>query len=536
MKRDFNRLQNEQFDLIIVGGGIIGSGIARDAALRGLNTLLVEKEDFACGTTSRSSRLIHGGLRYLRTFQFKLVRYDLKEREILLKIAPHLVHRMRFIIPLPRSEIFYRLTLPLGLWLYDLLAIGQKAPRWQRYSASQTLKEEPALGQIKELTGSYVYSDCEAGLVERLCLENLIDASRLGGCIVNHSTALNLLKSRGAAAGVKVQDILSGKIYDAHAKIIINAAGHWADLLWQRFETKSPQSLRKTRGTHLITKKLTNEALVLFAKSDGRLFFVIPWGDFSLIGTTDKDYRGSPDSVYANAADVNYLVQETARYFPDFDEGQILYTIAGLRPLVSRENISASATSRAHQIVDHANTGTPGLITVLGGKITAHRGIAQEAVDLVCRKLDVEARCFTHRLTLPGAAPVAPAEIESASIQYKLPASSIEHLVSIYGSQFRRILELAQIEPRLAGPIHPGFPDILAQIKWSVENESAVTVSDFMLRRSSMGYAADRGIPALDPVAQAMAGYLGWNNAERKKQIEAYIDETRLGQLYRGEL
>jgi glycerol-3-phosphate dehydrogenase len=203
MKRDFDRLQKEQFDLIIVGGGIIGSGIARDAALRGLSTLLVEKEDFGCGTTSRSSRLIHGGLRYLRNFQFKLVRYDLKEREILLKIAPHLVHRIRFLIPLPRGEIFYRLTLPLGLWLYDLLAIGQKAPRWQRLSAAATLKEEPALRQIKELTGAYSYSDCEAGLVERLCLENLIDADRLGACIVNYTSALSLVKSGGAAAGVK---------------------------------------------------------------------------------------------------------------------------------------------------------------------------------------------------------------------------------------------------------------------------------------------------------------------------------------------
>jgi glycerol-3-phosphate dehydrogenase len=533
MKRDLNRLQNEQFDLIIVGGGIIGSGIARDAALRGLSTLLVEKEDFGCGTTSRSSRLIHGGLRYLRNFQFKLVRYDLKEREILLKIAPHLVHRIRFLIPLPRGEIFYRLTLPLGLWLYDLLAIGQKAPRWQRLSAAATLNEEPALRQIKELTGSYIYSDCEAGLVERLCLENLIDADRLGACVVNHAAALSLVKAGGTAAGVRVQDVLSGQIYEAKAKIVVNATGHWADRLWEQFETESRQTLRKTRGIHLVTKRLTNEALVLFAKSDGRLFFVIPWGDYSLIGTTDRDYQGYLDKVYASGAEVDYLVKETARYFPDFEESQILFTVAGLRPLVNKENISASATSRAHQIVDHARTGTPGLITVLGGKITAHRGIAQETVDLVCRKMGITADCFTHKMALPGAPAVSAADVKAAALEYKLAETTVGHVVSIYGSQFRKILEIARTERRLAEPICAGYPDIQVQIKWSVENESALTISDFMLRRSQMAYAADRGIRAVEAVARAMAGYLGWNEAERKQQIEAYVAETRLGQMYR---
>jgi glycerol-3-phosphate dehydrogenase len=533
MNRDLNRLKNEQFDLIIIGGGIIGGGIARDAALRGLSTLLVEKEDFACGTTSRSSRLIHGGLRYLRSFQLKLVRYDLKEREILLKIAPHLVRRLQFIIPLPRTETFYRLSLPLGLWLYDLLAIGQQAPRWQRLSASATLKLEPALRQIKDLTGAYNYSDCEAGMMERLCLENLLDASQHGACILNHASATHLLKSDGRVSGILIQDNLSGNTYPTSGKVVINATGHWADLLWQQFQTPGPETLRKTRGIHLVTQKLSDQALVLFAKSDGRLFFVIPWGDMSLIGTTDNDYHGDLDQVYATAADVDYLVKETARYFPGFDQSRIYYTLAGLRPLVGKENISASATSRAHRIVDHSIAGIQGLITVLGGKITAHRGIAQETVDLVCHKLGIEARCVTDRTPLPGAPSVALNDIESAAAEYNLPVITVKQLVSLYGSQLKKVLELVKLEPRLAAPVCPGRPDILAQIRWAVENEAAMTLSDFMLRRSIMGYAADRGLPAVDNVCREMSAYLGWNAAARQKQLDAYITYTELGQKYK---
>ncbi|HSW57188.1 MAG TPA: glycerol-3-phosphate dehydrogenase/oxidase [Dehalococcoidales bacterium] len=534
MKRQPERLQNELFDLIIVGGGIIGSGIARDAALRGLSTLLVEKEDFACGTTSRSSRLIHGGLRYLRSLQWRLVRYDLKEREILLRIAPHLVRRLPFIIPLPRTETFYRISLPFGLWLYDLLAIDQQAPRWKKFAAAAALELEPALRGIKNLSGAYGYTDCEAGLMERLCLENLLEAAQKGACILNYASATGITKSPSGVMGIEIQDMLTGARYSARGRRVINATGHWADLVWKQFQVKTHHGLRKTKGIHLVTPKLSEKALVLFAKSDGRLFFVIPWEDFSLIGTTDTDYAGDADRVYATAQDVDYLVKETARYFPGFDHSRILYTQAGLRPLVGRENISASATSRAHRILDHASSGFPGLITVLGGKITAHRGIAEEAVDRVCRQLEVSARCITDSALLPGAPAVSLSEKESAAAVYGLPVDTIHHLASIYGSQFTRVLDATQLEPRIKQPVCTGRRDILAQIKWAVENESAVTIADFMLRRSLMGFAADQGQAAVDTVAAEMAGYLKWDSSERQKQIDSYSEFVKLGQMWRN--
>jgi glycerol-3-phosphate dehydrogenase len=335
--------------------------------------------------------------------------------------------------------------------------------------------------------------------------------------------------------GINIQDNLNGKTYSAAGKIVVNATGHWADLLWQQFQIKSPAALRKTRGIHLVVKKLTGQALVLFAKSDGRLFFLIPWGEFSLIGTTDTDYRGDPDNVYASAADVEYLVMETARYFPGFDQSRILYTIAGLRPLVCQENISASATSRAHRIVDHAKEGISGLISVLGGKITAQRGIAQETVDLVCRKLGNTTECTTDRTALPGAAPITDREIKAAAAEYQLPAATVRHLITLYGSQFKAVLELIRIEPHLAAPLYDGAPDILAQVKWAVENEEALTVSDFMLRRSIMGYAADRGIPALESVSREMAELLGWTDSDRMRQVEEFVEYCRLGQRWKGE-
>jgi glycerol-3-phosphate dehydrogenase len=396
LKRDFNKLNGVIFDLIIVGGGIIGAGIARDAALRGFNTLLVEKEDFAYGTTSRSTRLIHGGLRYLRTRQFRLVRHDLIERKILLKIAPHLVHELKFVIPSLRSEAFYRYVLPLGLTLYDAMSTGYALHSWRHLSFRDTLKHEPCLSEVDGLTGSLLYYDCQAEFMERLCIDNVIAAVDKGATILNHCAATELELTGDKVSGIRVKDVINGEEFEAKGRIVINAGGHWADFVWNEFYVRSNYKLRRTKGVHLFTKKVSQNALVLFAKSDGRLFFVVPWGQYSLVGTTDTDYNGDPDTAYASSEDVNYLVKEMRRYFPHFTENDVYYALAGLRPLVAEEKKAASNTSRAHRLVDHdPENGIKGFITILGGKITAYRGIAQEAVDLVCKKLDKPVKCST---------------------------------------------------------------------------------------------------------------------------------------------
>jgi glycerol-3-phosphate dehydrogenase len=534
LKRDFTNLNKEQYDLIIVGGGIIGTGVARDAALRGLRTLLVEKEDFAYGTTSRSTRLIHGGLRYLRMLDFKLVRQDLKEREILLNIAPHLVHRLDFVIPLLRSEPYFRLVLPIGLRVYNILSHGTSLPRCNHLSAEETLEQEPSLKNTEGLTGSFLYCDGQAEYTERLCIENLLDAAGKGATTLNHARMTELLQKDGTVSGIRVKDIITGEEYQANGRIILNTAGPWADLVWQKLGAGFTEKIRKTKGIHLLTRKLSNSALVLFAKSDGRLFFVVPWLDYSLIGTTDTDYSGDPDKLYADKSDVDYLVTETQHYFPDFKKDDIYFTHAGLRALVPKGNKAQSSTSRAHKLIDHERRdGMKGFLSIIGGKNTAYRGIAEEAVDLICEKLGKRVACATAQTPLPGAPAVSLEDIDKSAGQSGLPTETVSHLTSIYGSRYTSVLKYAAEDKRLANPISSGARDILAQIKHAVMEETALSVNDFMLRRSFIGLGKSQGLDAVETVAKEMGKLLGWNSAETQKQVEGYRAAAALGQRFR---
>ena len=534
MKRDFSGLNQEMFDLIIVGGGIIGTGIARDAALRGLRTLLVEKEDFAYGTTSRSSRLIHGGLRYLRMLEFNLVRQDLRERETLLSIAPHLVHRLQFIIPLIRSSLFYRFALPFGLRVYDILSIGKSLPSWQRLSQHETLEQEPWMSETDGLIGSYLYYDCQADFVERLCLENALDAAEHGACMLNHAAMTGLLTRDSTVCGIEVRDTLSGENYLVNGRIVLNAGGPWANLVWDKLNINKTGSLRKTKGIHLLTSKISNNALVLFAKSDGRLFFVIPWQDYSIIGTTDTDYFGDMDAVYANVSDVDYLVSELRHYFPGFRQEDIYYTMAGLRPLVAIERKVESNTSRAHKLIDHEQRDRiKGFISVLGGKITAYRAIAEKAVDLVGRKLGQKLPCSTAYTPLPGSPAAQRKDIEQAAQVYGLPAETVAYLAAIYGSRFSSVLEYITVDKRLGQPISASCRDIIAQIKHAVDEEEALTVGDFLLRRSPVGLGSSRGLDAVATVAREMGSLLGWSDPERQNQIDNYSTLVALGRRFK---
>ncbi len=534
MKRNIDALGKQAFDLIIIGGGIIGAGAARDAALRGLSVLLIEKEDFACGTTSRSTRLIHGGLRYLRMLDFKLVKQDLAEREILLKIAPHLVRRLEFVIPLLKTEPFYRLSLPPGLWLYNRFSHGASLPHSYHLSAAETVALEPSLKNTDGLVGAYLYYDAQVAYAERLCIENLTAAAAKGAVIINHASVTGLVFQDNTVSGVRIKDEISGAEYQADGRIVLNATGPWtADILHQ-FEAGRGYTIRKTKGVHLITDKISNNALVLFAKSDGRLFFVIPWLDYTLVGTTDTDYSDDLDKVYADKSDVDYLVSELSHYFPDFKRENIHSTYASLRPLVPKNNKSASDNSRAHRLVDHEQQdGTKGLLSILGGKNTAYRGIAEEAVDLINHKLGRNEVCTTAQTPLPGAPDVTPAEHQKAALAGGLPVATVTHLASIYGSRMGEVLKYIDEDKRLSKPISGSGPDILAQIKHAVHEEEALSVSDFMLRRSLIGLRPDQGLDAVDTVAREMAALLSWNSTQVQKQSADYHSTIALGQLYK---
>lgn len=532
MKRDFATLGSEEFDLIVIGGGIIGCGIARDAAMRGINTLLLEKDDFSYGTTSRSSRLIHGGLRYLRQLEFKLVRQDMREREVLLRIAPHLVHPLPFIIPIARPVD--SAALPIGMLLYDILSFDKSMPWHRRLSKRETLELEPDL-DIKGLTGSYLYYDCQAPFTERLCLETALSAAENGARVLNHARVTGILRKGDTVCGVEVQDTLTGERYQAKGKLVLNAAGPWVDNVTAMLHKGFKPMIRRTKGIHLLVPQVSRHAVVCFAKSDGRLFFIIPWQGYSLIGTTDTDYSGDCDTVHAEAPDVAYLLSETQRVFPSVKKEDIWYTIAGIRALAGDRSKKASDVTRAHRIVDHQHRhGIGGFISVLGGKITGYRAIAEEVVDMICHKLGKKAACRTAEIPLPGAPKVTQEKMEQVSRESGLAIETVAHLAALYGSRFLKIVSIATSSQPARQRICPHCPDILAEVEYSVKEEAALTLGDFLLRRSNAGLAHCQGLDAVETVAKEMARLLGWSQDEEQKQIEAYRQQIALNLLFKA--
>jgi glycerol-3-phosphate dehydrogenase len=531
MKRDFADISGKTFDLVVVGGGIIGACIARDAAMRGLKTLLLEKDDFAAGTTSRSTRLIHGGFRYLQHFEFGLVREDLREREILLKIAPHLVHPLPFLIPI--TTPIDHLIMAMGTLLYDILSYDKSVPGRKHFSRETTMKMEPNM-KLAGLRGADLYYDCQIWFAERLCLENIISAVDNNAVALNHAKVVGILKDGKTVRGVKVQDTLTGKETEVLSRMVVNAAGHWMDSVCAMISDQPKRMVRRTKGVHLLTPRLSNNALVLYAKSDGRLWFVIPWGKYSLLGTTDTDYTKDLEAIYAEKEDVDYIMREAQRVFPQLKTEDIFYTFAGLRSLPDSGNDKPSNVSRAHKTIDHEKTdGVKGFVSVLGGKITGGRGIAEEITNLVCKKLDFKAACNTATTPFPGAAVIAQPEIIRSALESRIDVETVTYLVSLYGSRFTEVLEMAERGSRGKQPLCHHTRDIVAQIWYAVAEESAITVSDFMLRRSGLGLAECQGLDAVEIVGKEMGRLLAWNPEEQMRQVTEYRNTVALTQKYK---
>jgi glycerol-3-phosphate dehydrogenase len=533
INRDLGSFSNETYDLVVVGGGIIGCGIARDASLRGLKTLLIDKEDFSYGTTSASTRLIHGGLRYLRQFEFGLVRMDMREREILLKIAPHLVSPLPFLIPM--TSHLDRIVMAAGMVLYDLLSFDKSLPHFRYFSRKKTLEMEPDL-KLENLKGSYRYYDCQIAFAERLCIENVLCAAEHGASIANHAMLTGVEKSENNIHQVQIKDTLSGKVYRISTRMVVNAAGPWMDLIHGMLGTNSKPMMRLTKGIHLLIPKISNNAIVLFAHADGRLFFVIPWKGYSLVGTTDTDYSDDADKVHADSKDVDYLMSELRRVFPDMKRENIYYSIAGLRALAGSSEGSASNVTRGHKLIDHEDVdGLKGFISVIGGKITGYRAIAREVTDLVCKKLGINIPCSTARIPLPGAPAVPQKMIEQAAKENNLPVETVSHLHSLYGSRLYQIIEISKKYERGKAPICPHTPDIIAQIWHATQEEGALTVSDFLLRRSATGHVSCQGLDAAETVAREMGDILKWSDSEIRRQVEEYGSYIAMSQRFRAE-
>jgi glycerol-3-phosphate dehydrogenase len=475
-----SRLPASSFDVVVVGGGIIGAGIARDAALRGLTVALFEKKDYGSGTTAGSTRLIHGGLRYLEMLDLALVRMDLRERETLLRIAPHLVKPLEFFLPFyadAKGAGPSALELRMGMLLYDALSFDKSLPNHRRLSAAEMHAEEPGLRK-SGLGGAVAYFDAQVNAPERLAIENIVDARAHGAVTLNYAEVTGA--TRG---GVRVRDLIDGDEAEVRARVVVNAAGPWFDRVAARLAPHPRPLVRTTKGIHLACPPVNRHALALISPVDGRLFFVIPWLGYSWIGTTDTDFREDPGEARATEEDVEYLRESAAGYFPAAAGAEVYWTNAGVRALVMKGG-KESSISRRHRIVSR-----PGQVSVLGGKITGYRAIAEDATDAVCRQLGVRRRSATAAEPLPGARGPAPNG----------------HLGALYGSRARDVLRLVERDPRLAGRLAPEYPDIAAQVVFAVREEQCVRAEDFIQRRTLMGFSHDQGRKALAAVERWMA-------------------------------
>lgn len=520
------RIEDRTFDLLVIGGGINGAAIARDAALRGMSVCLLEKLDWGWGTSAKSSKLAHGGLRYLELFEFGLVHEALQDRERFLRHAPHLVRPLRFLYPI-YPHIAARRAVRAGLLLYDLLSHGKQLPGRKYYNRRATLALAPGL-QPDGLRGGATYYDAQIEHVERLVLEMMLDARAHGAMCLNRAKVTRLNRTAGGAiSGAEVEH--QGSTLQVQARTIINATGCWVDDTLGPLAQGRPPKVRKTKGAHVVVPRFTNDALIVKAASDGRTFFILPWRDHCVIGTTDTDYQGDAGDAKADAADVQYLLGEAARYFPAAPL-DVQYTYAGVRALVNEEGLTESNVTRRHLLYDHgAQDGVPGLWSLQGGKITTARSLAEEAVDRVARHLgraDLVRRHPTRTTPYAGAPPgdwdTFRAQAIEAAQAAGLDAQAAQQVVDVYGARWPRVAAAA---PDALQRLVPSAPHVRGEVDLAVAQEDATSLADVLLRRTLMGLRGDAA-DLRDAVLERMAAQLGWDAQERLRQVAEFAREA----------
>lgn len=517
------------FDLIVIGAGINGAGIARDAAQRGLKTCLLEQGDLCHGTTRWSSRLIHGGLRYLEHFELGLVYESLRERESLLRIAPHLVKPLRLMIPIYQGARRGRLTISAGMLLYDILSRKKSLPSHQMLNAEEVRSSNPGLKQ-EGLVGAATYSDAQVTFAERLVVENALAAHQSGARIRTYCHVDHILTRAKRVTGVRYTDLRTDEQKDLTAPVIVNAAGPWVDRVLAGLDQKMPRFMGGTKGTHIIVNRFAGApdmACYVEAESDGRPFFIIPWNGLLLIGTTDIRFSGNPGLVKTDANEIDYLVRETRRIFPDsgLDQNRVLYHYTGVRPLPRQDRKNEGEITRRH-IVKHHRRFAKGLYSVIGGKLTTYRNLAEQVVDKVCRRLKRGGTtCQTSILPLPGAV-LSEEEVAGQLERYDdISEESRIHLRQVYGSRALEVAAVISFKPELASEICPHTHAIAAEIPFAFDKEHATTLADVLLRRSMIGLAPDQGRAALPRAIKLGREVMGWTASRADEEERRYLRE-----------
>lgn len=490
---------NDECDLLVIGGGINGTAIARDASLRGLKVILLEKHDFAYGASSKNSKLAHGGLRYLKYFQFKLIKESLRERSILLKTAPNLVQPLPFVVPSYKNSPVPLWLLRLGLSVYDFLS-PKGIEKHKNLTTDQIKTLAPNL-KVDQLQGGCLYYDA---LMEdsRLVIENALAAEDCGAKLLNYAGAVNFLcNDENKVYGVSYRNSLTSEEGEIRSKVIVNATGAWSNQLTDLNPGEKTIEVFPTKGVHLILPQIhPTHAFLLTAPQDGRVFFLIPWKGYSLLGTTDTPFSGDPNNVMVEESDILYLLIAFNEYFPslNFGPSAIISHFAGLRPLVKNHVKEASRVSRDY-VIDKAASG---LITLLGGKYTTYRLMAEKTVDKVLHELGKPcSKSQTADLPLSDFE-LSPSLIESISKECQIERIQTERLAKTYGKRCPAIFEIIKNSPQMGKPICSAQPHLWAELDYAIKYEKAKTPEDWFERRTSIAYTSCGGIRCREAVDQ----------------------------------
>ncbi len=515
------------FDLIVVGAGINGAGIARDAASRGLRVALVEREDIGSGTSNWSGRLIHGGLRYLEHGDIALVRESLRERERLFRLAPHLVKPVPLMMPFYKHNRRSSWTIRAGMLAYDILSFDKSTAWHFALSRQQTLERFKGINP-EGLSGSVIFMDGQVVWSERLCVEVALAAHADGTKIYTYAEVNGLLYDGTKVAGIRYTDRLAGTSHELRAHIVVNAAGPWVDAVFADDAKNKQRLIGGTKGSHLVVNPFPGaptDVVYYESKTDGRLVLVIPWGKHILIGTTDQRFEGDPETARADTSEVAYLLGEVNLLIPqaNLQESDILYTYSGVRPLPYVPDTSEWNISRSHVIKDHAPE-QAGLLSIIGGKLTTYRSLAEEAVDTIFKKLGKKPpRCVTASLPFAGARVSDWQSYRNDLARTgELQRATIDRLVDIYGSRASDIIALGQGDPALFEPVDPATGAIGAELLFTYVHEFARTLTDVLVRRTMIGLNDTCGIEVVERAADLMAPRLGWNQERRDSEVAGY--------------
>lgn len=539
-KSNIDKLKSKHFDVVIVGGGITGAGVARDAASRGMSVALVEAKDFAHGTSSRSSKLIHGGVRYLENFEFSLVFEALAERALLFKMAPHLVHPLRFMIPIYKSSRVGYWKMLAGMWLYDLLALFETPQVHESLDANETLERVPSL-EGRELVGAMEYSDAYTD-DDRLVLETLRDANRKGAVITSYTEVSGVDKEGDEILGLRVRDMKSGEEFKITGDQFVSGVGPWTDIFGKGIDSNWKNRMRPTKGVHLTfsRKKIPIQKAVVMAV-EKRIIFVIPRHEMVIVGTTDTDFNKDPIEVTTEVEDVQYILAALNRYFPslNIDERDITSSYCGVRPLVDDGSSSEGKTSREHSIFDHG----PNMTFVAGGKYTTYRKISEEVVDHVLKKMPFDiGMSFGKAQTSEPLNPRinedlyfrAIRQIGNWSKEFSVDRKMVAQLVNRHGEEAKEILKVISEKYQTYSANEAMW---MGEADFAIDETMCMNLCDFYWRRSPLFLASkSHGMKYLNAILHVFKSKLGWDEEEALLQQQKLMEQMHNELHWRSEL